>query len=61
MIIRSAESKKKKISDSHCHNFSELYSVFVQARFTTSKTKLDIQYNKLWIRVALGGTEGLKT
>ena len=39
------------------HNILELYSILVQVRFTTSKTKLDIYYSKLGIRVA----ERLKT
>ena len=34
------------------HNILELYNVLVQVRFTTSKTKRDIQYSKLRIRVA---------
>ena len=39
------------------HNILELYNVLIQARLTTSKTKRDIQYSKLGIRVA----ERLKT
>ena len=39
------------------HNISELYNILVRVRFTTSKTKRDIQYSKLIIRVA----ERLKT
>ena len=35
------------------HNVLELYNVLVQIRFTTSKTKRDIQYSKLGIRVTL--------
>ena len=34
------------------HNILELYNVLVQVRFATIKTKVDIQYNKLGIRVA---------
>ena len=34
------------------HNILELYNILVQVRFTTSKTKLDIWYSKLSIRVA---------
>ena len=33
------------------YNIFELYNVLVQVRFTTSKTKLEIQYDKLDIRV----------
>ena len=42
------------------HNILELYSVLIQTRFTTSKTKLDIQYSKLDIRVASRVAERLK-
>ena len=42
-------------------NFLELYSFLAQVRFTTSKAKLDIRYNKLVIRVASRVTERLKT
>ena len=34
------------------HNILELYNVLIQTRLTTSKTKRDIQYRKLGIRVA---------
>ena len=34
------------------HNILELYNVLVQIRLTTSKTKRDIKYSKLGIRVA---------
>ena len=34
-------------------NIVKLYNIFVQIPFTTSKRKLDIQYIKLGIRVAL--------
>ena len=43
------------------HNILKLYNTLVQIRFTTSKTKLDIQYKKLGIRVASRVTERLKT
>ena len=33
------------------HNILELYNVLVKIRLTTSKTKRDIQYSKLGIRV----------
>ena len=35
------------------HNIFELYNVLVQVRLATNKPKLDIQYKKLGIRVAL--------
>ena len=34
------------------HNILELYNILVKIRFTTSKTKLDIQHSKLGTRVA---------
>ena len=34
------------------HNTLELYSVLVLVRFATSKTKIDIYYNKLGLRDA---------
>ena len=34
------------------HNILELYNVLIQTRLTTSKTKRDIKYSKLGIRVA---------
>ena len=43
------------------HNILELYSVLVQVRFTTSKTKLDVFYSKLGIRVASRAAKRLKT
>ena len=39
----------------------ELYNVLVQIRLTTSKTKRDIKYIKLGIRVASRVAERLKT
>ena len=42
------------------HNILELCNVLVQIRFTTSKTKRDIQYSKLSIRVASRVAERLK-
>ena len=43
------------------HNILELYNIFVEIQFTTSKTKLNIQYSKLGIRVTLQVAERLKT
>ena len=43
------------------HNILELYSILVQIRFPTSKTKLDIQYSKLGIRVTSRVAKQLKT
>ena len=43
------------------HNILELYNVLVQIQLTTSKTKRDIYYSKLDIRVASGVAERLKT
>ena len=44
---------KIKFSENPYQNVLELYSVLVQVQFATSKTKLDIYYNKLSIQVAL--------
>ena len=52
---------KRKFSDNTGHNILELYNILVQIRFTTSKRKLDIQYRKLGIRVALRVAEWLNT
>ena len=41
------------------HNIFELQNVLLEIQFTTSKTKLDIQYSKLGIRVASRVAEGL--
>ena len=42
------------------HNILELYNILVKIRFTTSKTKLDIQYSKFGTRVASRVAERLK-
>ena len=42
----------RKFSDNLGHNILGLYNVLVQIRLTTSKTKHDIYYSKLGIRVA---------
>ena len=39
------------------HSILELYNVLIQTRLTTSKTKRDIQYRKLGIRVASRAAE----
>ena len=43
------------------HIIFELYNDLVQAPFATSKTKLDISYNKFGIPVASRVAEQLKT
>ena len=43
------------------HNIFELYNVLVQIQLITSKTKRDIYYSKLSIRVASRVAEQLKT
>ena len=43
------------------HNILELYNILVKIRFTSSKTKLDIQYSKLGTRVTSRVAERLKT
>ena len=50
-----------KITYNPGHDILELYNVLVPIQVTTSKTKLDIQYNKLGIRVASRVAEWLKT
>ena len=42
------------------HNVLELHIVLVQAWFSTRKTKLDIYYEKLFIKVVSGVVESLK-
>ena len=42
------------------HNILKLYDVLVQTQLTTSKTKLDMYYSKLGIRVASRVPERLK-
>ena len=53
--------KKKKSSYNSGPDISELYNVLGQGRFTTSKLKLDIQYNKAGVQVASGVTKQQKT
>ena len=43
------------------HNILELYNILVQIPVATSKMKLDIQYDKLGMRVASRVAEQLKT
>ena len=43
------------------HNILELYNVLMQIRLNTIKTKRNIYYNKLGIRVAFWVAEWLKT
>ena len=42
-------------------NILELHNILVQVRFATSKTKLDIKYNKLRLKVASQVAARLKT
>ena len=51
----------KELSYNPGHNSLELYNILLQIRFTTSKTKSDIQYSKLCIRVASRVAERFKT
>ena len=41
------------------YNIYELYNILVEISFTTRKTKLNISYSKLGVRVASRVTEGL--
>ena len=56
---------KSQIYDIQTYNLGlntlELYNVLVQIRFAGSKTKHDIQYSKLGIRVASVVAKRLKT
>ena len=49
MEVPTAESK---FSENPGHKILELYNMLLQIRFTTSKSKLDIWYKKLGMRVA---------
>ena len=49
MEVPTAESK---FSENPGHNILEPYNMLLQIRFTTSKSKLDIWYKKLGMRVA---------
>ena len=46
---------------SHGYDIFEHYNVALWVRFATSKTRFDIKYNKLGIRVASRVAERLKT
>ena len=60
-IIIESEESKKKFSDNFAHNILELYNVSVQIWSTTNKTKCDIHYSTLGIRVTSRVVERLKT
>ena len=60
-IIIGSEESKKKFSDDFAHNILELYNVSVQIWSTTNKTKCDIHYSTLGIRVTSRVVERLKT
>ena len=50
----------KKSADSLGQKILERYNVLTQVKFTTSKAKHDMQYNKSGIQVAIGNSERLK-
>ena len=52
---------KIKLPDNLGHNIFELYNILVEISFTTSKTKLDVKYRKLGMRVTSQVAEQLKT
>ena len=52
---------KRKFLDNPGYNILELYNILVHIRFTANKTKLDIKYSKLGIRVASRVAEQVKT
>ena len=54
-------SKRQKVIYNLGQNILEFYNLLVQIRLTTSKTKRNIQYSKLGVRVASGVAERLKT
>ena len=49
--ILEMQIAKEKFPDNSGHNISKFYNVLVKVRFITSKTKFDMQYNKLGIQV----------
>ena len=51
---------KRKFSDNLGYNNLALYNVLMHTRLTTSKTKRDIWYRKLGIRVASPAAEDLR-
>ena len=51
---------QKKSLDNRGHNGFALYNILVQVWFTTSKTKLDMKYSKLGIKVASRVAKRLK-
>ena len=53
--------KYSNSSHSLVYSISIAYNILVRVRFTTSKTKLNIQYSKLGLRVASRVAERLKT
>ena len=67
LLFKSPQQEKPCIlefdfcSNNHGNNILELYNVLVQIIFTTSKTKRDIQYSKLGIRVASRVAEDLES
>lgn len=50
----------KKSADSLGQKILERFNVLTQVKFTTSKAKHDMQYNKSGIQVAIGNSERLK-
>ena len=57
----NVRAQKKKFYENFFYNILEIYNISIQVRLTTSKTKLDIQYSKLCIRVDSGVAKQLKT
>ena len=55
------QKTKEKFPDSHGHNILEPYNVLLKTQVATSKTKLDIWYKTLDIRVASQITKRHKT
>ena len=51
-LLLEVKRPNRQFSDNPGHNILEIYGMLVQVQFAKSKTKLDIQYNKLGIRVA---------
>ena len=61
IISSKTSSAKTQLTYNHGHNILELFNVLIQTRLTTSKSKCDIEYSKLGIRVASRVAERLKT
>ena len=60
-LLKTNTKKDSSKTRNPGHNILVLYNSLVEIQFNTSKTKLDILYSKLGIRVASRVPERLKT